>query len=270
MSPNRPIKSPVPPTLHEAFDEDEARLRDSASNELWTNVLMDRVMDVASPLLNAATWDGLPAGTPRGWDKQSTAALALAAIAVRSTRALTLLVRSGYAPEALPHLRRLMEAAGHAQRVASDVDGTYSLDWIEGRGKSLSNRKAFGGDPREKAFWDLMSGQAHASFRGHARILASVDNNRVAHRLNPARDARWDSVWLWMAARQLGRVLACVLKVHPDVDESDYLIIMSEVVQAEQRIDTELAAESKGSNEPDSAGTSGAVLPQEVEPGSDP
>lgn len=243
MSSEPPAHPPLmPSTLHEAFDADERRLRDSAPSELWTDALVDRVMDVASPVLNAAAWDGLPAAAPRGWDKRSTAALALAAIALRSTRALTLLVRSGYAPEALPHLRRLMEAAGHAHRVASDVDGTYSLQWLEGRGKALSNRKAFGGDKRDKAIWELMSGQAHASFHGHALILARVDDNRVLHHLNPARDARWDSLWLWVAARQLGRVLACVIKVHPNVEEENYLVVMGEVVQAEERIDAELAA----------------------------
>ncbi len=66
--------------------------------------------------------------------------LALAAMALRATRTVALTVRAGYSAEALGGLRRLLEAAGHAQRVAEDASGQYAENWINGRGKAAKAR----------------------------------------------------------------------------------------------------------------------------------
>lgn len=227
-------------TLSERYERDERRLSDQARAHLWSKPLVDDVVNVAAPILNDASWEGRPPEAAPGWPDRSTAALALAAIGLRTTRVIGLIVASGYSPEALPAVRRLFEAAGHAERVARDARGDYARNWLRGQGRPASNRRAYGGAPDDQVGWDLMSGQAHANFRGYASLLADLDDrNRVIHRVSPERDATWDNVWLWLTARQLGRILACVLKVHPQIDQSDYVRIMTAVARAEERVAAE-------------------------------
>ncbi len=124
------------PTLHERYDLDERRMVVAAADELWTDHLIDLLVDVASPILEAASWHGVPENAPSRWSERSTATLSLAAMAIRSVRAIALTVRAGYAAEAQPHLRRLHEIAGHARQVALDPSGQYAENWLHGRGKA--------------------------------------------------------------------------------------------------------------------------------------
>ena len=88
-----------------------------------------------------------------------------------------------------------------------------------------------------------MSGQAHARFDVHAAFSASLDaERRLIHSVGPRRDAFWDNALLWLAARQLVRVLAALLKVHPEVDQTDFLATAQRLVDAEGRVADELAA----------------------------
>ena len=91
--------------------------------KLWTSPLLDLAVDAAAPILDAASWRGVPDDSPPRWSERSTAILALGAIALRGTRTVALTVRAGYSAEALSDLRRLNEAAGHAREVALDVSG---------------------------------------------------------------------------------------------------------------------------------------------------
>ena len=87
-----------------------------------------------------------------------------------------------------------------------------------------------------------MSGQSHAEFAAFAALSATLSEYRVlVHHIGPKRDPLWDNVWIWLTARQLGRTLAAVLKVHPQIDQSDYLAIMTRVVEGEVRLEQELA-----------------------------
>jgi len=53
-------------------------------------------------------------------------------------------------------------------------------------------------------------------------------------------DSYWDSLWLWIVARQRTRALAALLQVHPDIDQTDFLAAAAELVEAEKRIEDEL------------------------------
>ena len=64
---------------------------------------------------------------------------------------------------------------------------------------------------------------------------------RLVHQVGPQRDPLRDSIWLWYAARQLVRVLAGLLKVHPHIDQTDFLAVAERVVAAEEALVTEIA-----------------------------
>ncbi len=81
-----------------------------------------------------------------------------------------------------------------------------------------------------------MSGQAHGQFDMYASMSAKFDEGRLVHQVGPHRDPLWDSVWLWYAARQLLRVLAGLLKVHPHIDQTDFLAVGERVVAAEEEL----------------------------------
>ena len=227
-------------SLHQRYDRDERRLLDAAAAEIPTNSLLDAVMDVASPLIAASAWDGIPADARPRTAERFTAAGALAAMGLRAARTTALTVRAGYAAEALADVRRLFEIAGHAQRVAEDTSGEYAANWLAGRGRSRRPRSAFG-EPDSDPLWELMSGQAHARFDVFAGMSATFDAGRLVHQIAPRRDPPWDGVWLWYAARQTVRVLAALLKLHPHIDQKDFLAVAERVVAAEDELVVEIA-----------------------------
>jgi hypothetical protein len=231
-------------TLHERYDRDERRLVATASGELWTDALVDLIVDVASPILEGASWRGVPEDAPPRWSERSTAMLSLAAMALRGIRTVALTVRAGYAAEAQADLRRLHEAAGHARHVAMDASGQYAENWLHRHGKGRKPRAAFGSTPQDDTLWKLMSGQAHADFEAYANLSAMLDQDRrIIHRIGPRRDVLWDNVWLWLAARQFTTVLACVLMVHPHLDQANFLVAAERVVADEERLSVEMTAE---------------------------
>ena len=222
-------------SLHERYDHDERRLLDGARAEISTDELFDAVIDAAAPIVAASAWNGLPPDALPRTSERYTAAGALTAMALRTARATALTIRAGYAPEALADVRRLIEIAGHAQRVAEDASGQYAANWLEGRGRSSRPRVAFG-EPDSDPMWKLMSGQAHGQFDIYASMSAKLDEGRLVHQVGPHRDSLWDSIWLWYAARQLLRVLAGLLKVHPHIDQADFLAVGERVVAAEEEL----------------------------------
>jgi len=232
----------MPESLHERYDRDEQRLVATASTELWSDAMLDAVVDAAAHLLGAASWREVPEEAPPRWAQRSTAGLALAAMALRATRTVALTVRAGYAAEAVGGLRRLFEAAGHAQRVAEDASGEYAENWLRGHGKAGKPRVAFGPNAEDGPIWSLMSGQAHAEFAGYVNLCATLDDERrLVHSIGPSRDPFSDSIWLWLAARQLTRVLAGLLKVHPQLDDGDFLTAAGPIHAAEEQIEAEIA-----------------------------
>jgi hypothetical protein len=234
------IISHMAESLHERYDRDERHLLDVAAMEIPTDDLLDAVVDVAAPIIAASAWDSVPPDAPPRTTERYTAAGALTAMALRATRTTALTVRAGYAPEALGDVRRLFEIAGHAQRVADDDSGQYAANWLDHRGRAVSARSAFG-PPDTDPMWALMSGQAHAQFDVYARMSTAFDEGRLVHQVGPQRDPLWDSIWLWYAARQLVRVLAGLLKVHPHIDQTDFLAVAEPVVAAERQLSTDIA-----------------------------
>ena len=88
-----------------------------------------------------------------------------------------------------------------------------------------------------------MSGHSHAEFENYANLSASLDGERrLLHRIGPARDQAWDNIALWLTARQLTTVLACVLTVHPHIDHADFLAAAEQIVAGEDRLANELEA----------------------------
>jgi hypothetical protein len=161
-------------------------------------------------------------------------------MALRASRTTALVIRAGYATEGFAAIRRLFELAGHAQRVAEDASGQYAENWLQGRGRASKPRVAFG-DPEDDPMWKLMSGQAHAEFHIYAHLSTTLDEGRLVHSVGPHRDAFWDSIWIWLTTRQLTRVLAGLLKVHPHIDQSEFLAVAGRIVAAEKRIEAEIA-----------------------------
>jgi hypothetical protein len=60
-------------------------------------------------------------------------------------------------------------------------------------------------------------------------------------------------MWLWLAARQFARVLACVLKIHPHIDQAGFLTAASQIAAAEPRIEVEITKHLRP-DPPESAG----------------
>lgn len=233
-------------SMHQRYDRDESQLLAAASDELWASSLFDAVVDVAAPILDASAWDGVPAGSPPRTAERYTAASALAAMALRTSRTIVLTVRAGYGVDALAGMRRLFETAGHAQRVAEDSSGQYAENWVGGRGQADKPRTAFG-DPEQDPLWELMSGQAHAQFGVHAHLSAKLAGRRLVHSVGPQRNAFWDNGLVWLTARQLSRVLACLLKIHAEIDQTDFLSTAQRLMETENKLAIELTENADAS-----------------------
>jgi hypothetical protein len=169
------------PSLHDRYDNDERRLVATAAAELWTDALINDVVDAAAEILEGASWHETPKASPPRWRERSTAILALGAMALRSTRTAALTIRAGYGPEALADLRRLIEAAGHAQCVLDDTSGQYAENWLRRRGKAGKPRIAFGPDSADDLIWKLMSDQSHADFASYANHSAMLNESPSDH-----------------------------------------------------------------------------------------
>jgi hypothetical protein len=84
-----------------------------------------------------------------------------------------------------------------------------------------------------------MEGVLRPRSRGVRRIRqqsTKLDGARLIHTIAPMRREVWDDIALWLAARHLIRVLAAVLKVHPEVDQANFLIVAARVIEAETRL----------------------------------
>ncbi len=232
--------------MHQRYDKSERRLIASAAEELWTDALLDGIVDAAADVLDGASWRGTPDGAPPRWVERHAATLALGAMALRAARTTALTIRAGYGAEALADLRRLIEMAGHAQAVANDASGQYAENWVQGRGKAASPRIAFGPESADRPVWELMSAQAHAHYASYMNHSGMVDEDgRLIHGVGPRRDPVMDSLWLWLSARQFARVLAAVLKVHPDIDSARFLAAAQAISDAEVVVASETASGGK-------------------------
>ncbi len=91
---------------------DERMLLESADGELADVACLDRAGGELFRVAQAAKAAGPPAGAPAGWGASSNGVLAAAALALRTGRAIGLLVPSGYGVEAAGLVRRFAKSAG--------------------------------------------------------------------------------------------------------------------------------------------------------------
>lgn len=229
--------------LHRRYDRDERRLLDTAAAELWAGELFDRAVDVAEEALGALRWNGRPVSAPASWEHRSTAMLALGATALRAARSAALQVRAGYGPEGFATLRRVVEAAGHAVKIAADDTGQYAYNWLTRRGAASSPRRAFGSEREQQDLWTGMSGLVHVNFADFTNMVSELDaEGRLLHHVSPSRATTWDNAMLWYAGYQLGRVLAAALLLRPEASQEQLLDVAKAFASTEHRLADELDA----------------------------
>lgn len=92
------------------------------------------------------------------------ALLLLSAMALRTARAILLVVSAGYEPEAQGLKRRLSEIHARALAVSSDDTGQHARRWLEGKGPGTSRKLA--GKWGDLDLYDTYSVGEHADARG--------------------------------------------------------------------------------------------------------
>jgi len=221
-----------------SFDQLCARgervLLESGADELADVACLERAGNELFRLAQEAKTAGPPAGAPAGWGAASNGVLAPAAMALRTGRAIGLLVRSGYGVEAAGLVRRLGEITQRAVSCAQDPTGTYARDWGEGAGKAGKPSTAYmrgvtdSAGVRDK--WGFLSQMEHANLRPYLNFMCSLDpRGEVVHPVAPARHEAADALVLSSAACDLARMGAAVCKAHPHLDDGPTLDLAQEL-----------------------------------------
>ena len=220
--------------FHEPCEGDERMLLESAADDLAEVAFLNRAGDELFRVAQDAKTDGRPAGAPAGWGASSNGVLAAAAMALRTGRAIGLLVRSGYGVEAAGLLRRLGEITQHAAGCAQDSTGTYARNWGEGAGKAGKPSRAYMQGVREpdavRDKWSFLSQMEHANLRPYLNFMCSRDKRgEIVHPVAPARHEAADALVLSSAAWDLARTAAAVCKAHPHLDDRQTLELAEEL-----------------------------------------
>ncbi len=189
----------MPEPFHVLCAGDERMLLKSAEDELPDVALLDRAGDELFRVSQAAKEAGPPAGAPAGWGASSNGVLAAAAMALRTGRAIGLLVRSGYGVEAAGLVRRLGEITQHAASCAQDPTGTYARNWGDGAGKAGKPSSAYVQGVTEpsaaRVKWGFLSQMEHASLRPYLNLMCSHDERgEIVHPVAPARHEAADAL----------------------------------------------------------------------------
>jgi hypothetical protein len=151
--------------------EMEALLRDRAAGDLDALDIFERSTTTLAFMLQGLHVPPHPDPAPPTVHIKS-AVLNLSVIALRSARAVGVLVCSGYEPEAQSSKRRLSEAHARLQAVTKDRSGQHAQRWLEGKGPSTPRKLA--GQYGDLEIFDLFSEATHASFLG-LRTWSIVD-----------------------------------------------------------------------------------------------
>lgn len=114
----------------------------------------------------------------------------LAGLAVRTGRALILLIRHGWEPEAHALKRRLTECSLRAEAVIDDESGEAARHWLDGRGRKAP---ALAARYEVEKPWRVLSAGAHADARSLRLSMVpppwiDVPNEQRALELVPRRD----------------------------------------------------------------------------------
>ncbi len=133
---------------------------------------------------------GQPEGPLDATIARQIAGIQLAAIAVRSTGAVLVLVGTGYQPEAAAPLRRLVESVLRVRAVLDDASGEHARSWLDGRPQGTTERLA-----QRYAQTDevrILSVLAHADNRALLPVvqgdIGSPDESAVD--IRPSRNTR--------------------------------------------------------------------------------
>jgi hypothetical protein len=175
------------------FAETEARLSAAAEQELGEPL---ELAQTAIGYLADGLWQselGAPATEPPDATYLRQSAIhGLSALGVRTGRALVLLVRCGWEPEAHAPKRRLTEITLRSRAVLEDHSGEAARQWLDGRapsaGQLMSRYDA-------KRPWNIFSSGAHADPRSLRLIMVpppwvDVPHEQRAVQVTPLRDRR--------------------------------------------------------------------------------
>lgn len=206
----------------------------SAAEEVVDLALLDRAADELYRVAQEAKMTGPPPGAPAGWGASSNGVLAAAAMALRTGRAIGLLVRSGYGVEAAGFVRRLGEIAQHAAGCAQDPTGNYARNWGEGAGTAGKPSSAYmrgvTAPAAIRAKWGFLSQMEHANLRPYLNFMCAQDERgEVVHPVAPARHEAADALVLSSASWDLARTAAAVCKAYPMVDDGPTLRLAEEL-----------------------------------------
>jgi hypothetical protein len=139
----------------------------------------------------------------------------LGAMAFRSARGVAILVGAGYASEAWPQARRLMEIAARVEKIDADPSGDRAKAWLEGMGERGS--KLLGQD-----VWSFFSPGSHADGK-HLPYMSIKDARGHRVYLFPDRD-RTDEL---LAINSALYVLSVAMVLYPlvglDADDVESL-----------------------------------------------
>jgi hypothetical protein len=213
----------MPEIFHKVCAGDEAMLLESAAEDLRDVPFLDRAEDELFRLAQEAKRGVPPTGAPPGWGFSSKGVLAAAAMALRTARAIGLLVRGGYGFEAAGLVRRLGEITQHAAGCAQDPTGTYARNWGEGAAKARKPASAYlQGVMKPDAVrdkWGFLSQMEHANLVPYLNFMCSRDERgEMVHPVAPVRHAAADTLVLSSAAWDVARTAAAVCKAHPHLD----------------------------------------------------
>lgn len=244
----------VPETFDALCASDEKLLFDSAERELADAALLDQAGDELFRLAQAAKAAGAPADAPDGWSASSNGVLAAAAMALRTGRAIRLLVRSGYGVEAAGLVRRLGEITQRAAGCAEDSTGRYARTWGEGGGATEKPAKAYvrgvADSTATRDKWGFLSQMEHANLRPYLNLMCSTDERGdIVHPVAPARHEAADALVLSSAAWDLVRAAAAVCKAHSHVDEGPTLQLAKQLqsrhAASDARVDAWVSARER-------------------------
>lgn len=244
----------------------EAVLRDRAADELTDWAFLARAADALFALAQEAKTAGPPDGAPPGWGASSNGVLVASAMALRTGRAIALLVGSGYGYEAAGLVRRLGEITQHAASCARDPTGDYARRWGAGAGAAGKPSSAYMQgvtDPESIRFkWGWLSDMEHANAGPYLSLMcAHNERGEEVHPVAPARHEAADTQALSSAAWDLGRTAAAVCRAHPQLDDGPTLELAREMrshqATSEKRIaawvsarEQEIAEHQKTAQEP--------------------
>ncbi len=205
-------------SFHTLCAEREGLLLGSVDN-LPGIAFLDRAEDELFRVTQETTGSTAPREAPWGWGISAHAARVAAAMALRTGRAISLMVSNGYGVEAAGLVRRLGEIAQHAIGCAQDPSATYARNWGEGAGKAGKPSSAYvrgTADPnatREK--YGFLSSMGHADLVPYLNFMSATDERgEIVHPVQPARHPAADAICLASAACDLVRTALAVCQAH--------------------------------------------------------